>query len=835
MTGALDGIRVIEACGPIGHYAGRLLADLGADVIKVEPPEGDPARKHPPFLAGVEAPEGSLPFLLLNANKRSVRLDLANSEDRERFLALLATADVLIDDWQANDQAALGLEDGVLEAANPTLIRASITGWGLSGPRAEWAYADIVACAMSGVMRLAGFPDGPPEQLPDSQGYHCASIVATTGITAALVHRDATGEGQRVEVSMQEALSMAQETAMMAADILGTNRERAGTRSALGIDMPGVGLHQTADGYVYMMAAGTAGSGFDGLLGFMEAHDAVEDLRDEPHASFIATLMNRNYLVEAFADPERRDEVQAELSHIDGVVRRFIAAHPKRSLYEEGQQRRVLIGMVSTPQDIASSPQLAARGWWSDIEDAGRGRTLRYPGAPWLLHGTPATLRRPAPLLGEHNAEVLADLPARAPAPAPAARPTASNGHANGRRPLDGIKVLDLTWFGAGPIATRGLANLGADVIRVETAKRPDGLRVAQPRPPGTTSLNVSGYYNNFNAEKRSVTIDLTTERGHELGLELVRWADIMMTNMTNRAVAKIGMDWATVQRVNPSIIAMYQPMQGMTGPHAEFQGFGAILSTICGVNYLAGFEKNPPVGVGTNYPDYVVNPMHGATALMAALHHRHRTGEGQLIDMSQLESSTAAMSGPLFAQMNAGLEHERRGNRVTYAAPHGVYPVRGDDEWIAIACLDDTQWQNLAQACSHEEWARDARFATLESRKANEDALDALLAEYTKQQDGTGLMERLQAAGVPSGLAQRASEVLADPHLVERGYFVYLDQVEAGRRAYDGPPFRLSKTPPELRRAAPLLGEHTFEVATEVLGLGADEVATLVAEGVLA
>ena len=833
MTPPLDGIRVIEACGPIGHYAGRLLADLGADVIKVEPPEGDPARRHPPFLDGVPATEASLPFILLNANKRSVRLDLSSGGDRERFLALLATADVLIDDWLPSEQVALGLADDALEAVNPSLIRATITGWGLSGPQAEWAYADIVGCAMSGVMRLAGFPDGPPEQLPDSQGYHCASIVATAGITAALVHRDRTGEAQCVEVSMQEALSMAQETAMMAADILGTNRERTGGRSALGIDMPGVGLHEAADGYVYMMAAGTAGSGFEGLLGLMEAHDAVEDLRDEPHSSFIATSMNRNYLVEALADPARHDEVQAALSYIDGVVRRFVAARPKRALYEEGQQRRVLIGMVSTPEDIAASLQLAARDWWMDIEDAARGRTLRYPGTPWQFHGTPATIRRPAPLLGEHNAEVLGGLPETERGAA--APPPPSNGHRNGRRPLDGVKVLDLTWFGAGPIATRGLANLGADVIRVETAKRPDGLRAGQPRPPGTTSLNLSGYYNNFNAEKRSVTIDLTTERGHELGLELVRWADVMMTNMTNRAVTKIGMDWATVHRENPSIIALYQPMQGLTGPHAEFQGFGAILSTICGVNYLAGFEDNPPVGVGTNYPDYVVNPMHGAVALMAALHHRDRTGEGQLIDMSQLESSTAAMSGPLFARMNAGIEYLRSGNRVPYAAPHGVYRVLGEDEWMAIACLDDSQWRSLARECGDEDWADDPRFASLEARKANEDALDALISEYTSKQDGHELMERLQSAGVPAGLAQRASEVLADPHVVERGYFAYLDHAEAGRRAYDGPPYRLSKTPAELRSAAPLLGEHTFEVATEVLGLAPDEVATLVVEGVLA
>ncbi len=403
------------------------------------------------------------------------------------------------------------------------------------------------------------------------------------------------------------------------------------------------------------------------------------------------------------------------------------------------------------------------------------------------------------------------------------------------RRVLDGVKVLDLTWFGAGPIATRALANLGADVVRVETAKRPDGLRIVPPRPDGNASLNVGGYFNNYNADKRSVAIDLTTARGHELGLELVRWADIFATNMTARAVRQIGMTWDVVAEANPSIIAMYQPMQGMTGPHAEFIGFGAILSAVCGVNYLSGSEANPPVGVGTNYPDYVVNPMHAVTAILAALRHRRRTGEGQLIDMSQLESSVAAFGGPVFAWDNARVPYERAGNRVPFAAPHGAFPCNGrPDRWLVIACLDDAQWQRCAAVCGHAEWATDPRFATLAARKANEDALEALVSAWSSDQDGDDALNRLQSAGVPAGLVLNASEVLADEHLRRRGYFAYLDHVEAGRRAYDGPGFRLSETPVDLRSAAPLLGEHTWEVATEILGLDADEVSRLIAEQVL-
>ena len=406
------------------------------------------------------------------------------------------------------------------------------------------------------------------------------------------------------------------------------------------------------------------------------------------------------------------------------------------------------------------------------------------------------------------------------------------------QRVLEGVKVLDMTWYGAGPIGMRTVAGLGADVVRVETESRPDGLRIGGPRPPGTTNLNLSGYYNNFNADKRSITINLKKSAGRELGAELIRWADIMMTNMTARAIRNIGMTWETVQELNPGIIALYQPMQGMTGPHSEFGGFGAVLSTLCGSNYLAGFEGSEPAGVGTNYPDYVVNPIQAATAILSALFHKRKTGEGQLIDMAQLESSVAAMSGPLFAEMNGGPAHERRGNRHTTYVPHGAFLTKEDpadpDRWIAIACTTEEHWCGLAAACGHPEWVEDARFETQTARKANEDALERLLSAWAAGQPGRDALELLQDVGVPAGLVLRASDTLADRHLVERGYFVYLDHAEAGHRAYDGSGFHMSATPLEPKKAAPMLGEHTFEIATEILGLSPDRIADLVAEQVL-
>ena len=405
-------------------------------------------------------------------------------------------------------------------------------------------------------------------------------------------------------------------------------------------------------------------------------------------------------------------------------------------------------------------------------------------------------------------------------------------------RPLDGLKVCDATWYGAGPIATRALANLGADVIRIETEKRPDGLRIAQPKPDGEESLNQSGYYNNFNAEKRSITIDLTTERGHELGIELVKWADVFATNMTARAIRQIGLTWENVQEVNPEIIGLYEPMQGLTGPHSEFQGFGALLSAICGVNYLAGNEDEPPIGVGTNYTDYVITPIHAAVAVMAAVRHKRRTGEGQLIDMSQLESSVSGMAGALFAWDNGQVRYERLGNRVPYAAPHGAYLANeiGDrpDHWVAIACMTDFQWAALSTVMERPELAQDMRFATLQERKKNEIELDDIIGEWVSGFKAPDVMNKLQAASVPAGMVQKASEVLQDPHLAAREFYAYPDHSEAGKRAYDGPGFRLSETPHEIRGAAPLLGEHTWEICSEVLGMDSGEIGQLMAEQVL-
>jgi benzylsuccinate CoA-transferase BbsE subunit len=414
VTAALDDIRVLDVTGPIGHYAGRLLADLGADVIKVEPRGGDPARGYAPFLegltAGLDEREASVQFLLLNANKRGIELDLERSEDRHAFGRLVATADVLLESWSPSERTALGYEADAFDDARPDLVRASVTGWGLTGPYADWAYANIVAEAMSGLMNLSGFVDGPPTQLPDQQGYHCASINVTAGILAALLHRDASGEGQTVEVSMHDSLPIAEETAMQGADINGVDRERtggSGRAGVTGLKLPGYGVYETRDGHLFSMCMGNAGTGFPGLVELMNEIDDAGALNEEPYASFTRDSMNTGMIVRLLQNPEGAEEIVGTLAEIDELVVAFFRRHDTETLYEGGQRLRVLLGAIDSPAAISQSPQLTARDWFVKIEDPARGRTLRYPGPPWQLHGTPATLRRPAPLLGEHTIEVL--------------------------------------------------------------------------------------------------------------------------------------------------------------------------------------------------------------------------------------------------------------------------------------------------------------------------------------------------------------------------------------------------------------------------------------------
>jgi len=408
--------------------------------------------------------------------------------------------------------------------------------------------------------------------------------------------------------------------------------------------------------------------------------------------------------------------------------------------------------------------------------------------------------------------------------------------------PLSGINVADFSWFGAGPICGENLASFGATVVRVESESHLDGIRTVAPFPTGKTGYNVSGFFNNFNAGKLGITINLNTDRGKQIAEKLIAWSDVFLTNMTPRIIERWGLLYEDLVKLRPDIIAAYQPMQGLDGPHKDFMGFGAVLSPITGYNYLCGFPERPPMGLGTNYPDYVINPGHTLIAILAALRHRKKTGRGQRIELAQLESSVAPLAPALMDYTANGRVQTRAGNRHPHAAPHGSFRCKDidfngqpEDRWCTIAVFSDDEWRALVEAMGSPVWAQDAKFATLDGRKQHEDELEAKITEWTRERGAEEVMELLQSRGVAAGVVQNGRDVLDnDAHLKQRGYYVYLDHAEAGRTAYDGAPFRLLKTPGFLRSPAPLLGEHNEFVCKQILGMSDEEIAEALVEQAL-
>ncbi len=405
---ALDGVRVLDLTTELGHYAGKLLADLGADVIKVEPPAGDPSRARAPFWNDEPGRETSLRFWYFNANKRSVTVDLGQYDGRYLFRQLVATADIVIESWEALERRALrddGVDPDDFLAQHPALVWVSITGFGLDGPHAGWQVTDLIAQAASGVVTLSGYPDGPPQRIAGNQAYIVAGISAAQGALLALLQAEATGQGQRVETSMQEALSICQETAHMQWDFQRSSRERRGEQRLL----PGVGTYETSDGYIYSMV-GVPGFGapWTALIEWMDEEGAAEDLTDPQYADAFAAFDLR-----AFGDPARLAALSSTLGRAEEVLTSFYATKSSSEAYEQGQARRLLIGMVASPADIAESHHLDQRQWWLRFDQPSTlGQPdvpLKFPGPPYRLSATPTEIQRPAPRIGEHNQEVWVD------------------------------------------------------------------------------------------------------------------------------------------------------------------------------------------------------------------------------------------------------------------------------------------------------------------------------------------------------------------------------------------------------------------------------------------
>jgi len=394
------------------------------------------------------------------------------------------------------------------------------------------------------------------------------------------------------------------------------------------------------------------------------------------------------------------------------------------------------------------------------------------------------------------------------------------------------VKVADFSWFGVGPLTTRYLASFGATVVRIESNLRPDGLRISAPYKDGKVGIDRSGYYAHFNPNKYSIAINIGDPKGMEVIRRLVSWADIVVENFTPGTMEKWGLGYESLKEIKPDIIMLRTSNQGATGPMAKQPGFGYHLVALAGFCYYTGWPDREPAALSTAYTDSIT-PRFAACALTAALIYRAKTGKGQLIDVSQLESGINFLAPLVLDYVVNGRVGGRNGNRVHNAAPHGVYRCRGDDRWCAITVFSDDEWEAFCNVVGNLEWTRDPKFATLLARKKNEEELNRLVENWTINFSAEEVMTLMQQAGIAAGVVKNAKDVYEDPQLRERDAFWRLDHREIGPCTHLGAPFKMSKTPAKAERPAPCLGEHTEYVCRQFLGMSQEEFDELLVAGV--
>jgi len=403
------------------------------------------------------------------------------------------------------------------------------------------------------------------------------------------------------------------------------------------------------------------------------------------------------------------------------------------------------------------------------------------------------------------------------------------------KKALEGLVVCDFSWVGAGPITTNVLGQCGAEVIKIESRKRPDILRKGGPFKDGIgEGLERSGYFANRNPNKKCISLNMNHPKAREVAVRLIEKSDIVINNFRVGQMEKWNLGWEDVKKINPRIIYVTMSLQGTEGPHKSFMGFGVNLNALCGLTIQAGNPGETPFGTGTNYTDHVMVPSHTLFGIMAALLQREETGRGQTVAVSQLESALVMKPLDAMVYSSNGENLGPMGRRDLNAAPHGVYKTLGYRKWLAIAVFTDDEWDRLKKVMGNPSWAEDEKFSTLAGRKENEDELDAKIEDWTRDKYATILMKQMLEAGVKAGLVNDARAAVEDEHLIDRDFWAYLDHPVVGLTLYNRAPIKFSETPCQMKTAAPLLGEHTDEILTGFLGYSTEELEQLKADDVL-
>jgi crotonobetainyl-CoA:carnitine CoA-transferase CaiB-like acyl-CoA transferase len=821
--------RVLDLTNDRGQPAGQTLADLGAEVILVEPPGGSTSRQLGPFVEGAEGdPEQSLWFWSYNRGKRSVTVDIDTDEGREAVTRLAATADVVIESDSPGAMAARGLGYEQLSADNPGLVYTSISPFGQTGPKANWAATDLTLVGAGMQLTLMGDADRPPVRIPFDQASLHGSAEAAAATLIALYDRNRSGLGQHVDVSIQQAVTQATQSTSLSHHYNAPQGTRMSGGAKLG-PFEVILRSPAADGYVSTtILFGTAIGPFGKrLFDWIHAEGECED--SDLEIDWID-----------FVDGVQTGRIPLdEYRRIQEVAAKFTSTRTKAYLQDEALKRRLLMVPVSTVGDVAESDQYRDRDFWREIDVPILGRSVRFPGPFAKFGATPMQIDRPAPAVGADNEAVLADSAADGAADGPSdgaaggspvaptapAVPTADADRGPGTGALSGLKILDFMWVMAGPAATRMLADNGAQVIRIESANKVEAARTIQPFLNDEGGVENSGLFQNMNAGKMSISLDMSKPESIGVVHDLVQWADVVCESFSPKAMKGWGIGYEDLKAIKPDLIMTSSCLFGQSGPLSSLAGFGTMGASLSGFYTSTGWPDREPAGCFGAYTDYI-SPRFLAAAILAAVDHRDRTGEGQYIDLSQAEASISFLAPALLDYVVNGREAERPGNRHPTMAPHGVFPVAGDDRWIAIACQNDEQWKALCAEAGFDSAVADR---DQQARKASEDELEAMIAAWSADHDGLALQDRLQAAGVACHISATSTDLAEDPQLIHRGHFVAGEHAENGTMHVEGSRFKLSRTPSKITSAGPTIGQHTFDVLLEVLGYDDEKLSELV------
>ena len=857
--GMLSSYRVLDLADQQGMFCGYILAALGAEVIAVEPPGGSPARALAPVAGGGNGPEGSLWWQAYGRGKSSLELDLGSDSDGARLRDLAADADFLIESFPSADARRLGLGYETLAAVNPGLICVSVSPFGRTGPKAGWPATDLTVWASSGAHILAGDDDRAPVRTSVPQSFLHAGADAACAALIALEARHRTGLGQQVDVSAQQSSAQGALGMILAAPNNGgfaLRRIAGGLRGTFPIRFS----FPCRDGHV--------------TITLMFGH-AFE----EPNRRLLRWLHECGALSVAHVAKDWNAEaraIEAGERPVDGYlelcarIEAFTLARTRQELFREGLARGVYIAPAFDIPGLLEEPHFRARGFW-DTLDFCDCDPVRVPGAFAKFSAAPLKSPAPAPRLGNagrnrggsgqesgetHRRSGAGGHPRRGVTRAGGAAevegglrgaskqgPTAL-AQQNAREPvrqsddpltaaLSGLKVLDFMWVIAGPLFTRMLADYGATVIKVESGERLDPVRGSAPLKDGRPGMETSALFASFNAGKLGVTVDPGHPAGREVILDLVRWADVVTESFSPKAMKAWNLDYPALRRVNPSIIMLSSCLMGQSGPRSSVPGYGNMASALAGFHDLTGWPDRSPAGPFLAYTD-TISPRIMAVSLLAALEHRRTTGAGQYVDVAQAEAAIHLLAPAILDYEVNGNIWRRMGNRDLQLCPHGVYPARGTDRWVAIACQSDAAWRSLCEVMGLDGAAQDPDLATAVGRRQRADELDRLLSGWTRSRDEQEVESAMIAAGVAAHVVQNSAECAADPQLRHRDHFRSVPHATVGELVVEASRFQLSRTPARSGRAGPQLGEHNFRVLEEILGYDPQRIADVLASGAM-